>query len=95
VFAFLVVGFMKLVWHHEELASAADRWCRNTPSYFMQVSDDDLERALGVPARLTSSNPGSYPSPPGAGAYDVSITDWTKSLIPASTTCSVLMTANP
>ena len=91
----LIVGFMKLVWHHEELAAAGDRWCQDEPSFFVKVSDDDLERTIGVPARLVTIQPDPIPDPPDPDVYSVDVVSFSKTLDPPSASASVLLTLNP
>ncbi|RKY22129.1 MAG: hypothetical protein DRQ55_01960 [Planctomycetota bacterium] len=91
----LVLAVFKLVWHHEELASAADRWCQGEPTYYVQISGDEVERTLGMPAALVSSPPAALPAPPADELYDVEVLNTSQTLYPPSASANVLMTLNP
>ena len=95
VLSLLILGFGKLVWHYEELAAEGDRWCQGSQSVFVKIADDEIERILGMPATVVSSEPADPPGPPPPDAYEVEVLSTTDSLYPRTASASVLMTENP
>jgi prepilin-type N-terminal cleavage/methylation domain-containing protein len=101
ILSILVVGVFKLVWHHEQIADASDQWCQinppsfTAPTYYIQISGDELERVLGMPGELVDTSPPALPGPPAPDVYDVEVQDYSQALYPPTSTCSVVMTLNP
>lgn len=91
VFTLLVVGWMELVGHHEELAAASDDWCQDGPTYYVVLSTDPMERILGVAAGLRATAPPALPGGSGGGDYEVSVLSRSRTLYPLTATASVLL----
>lgn len=95
VLSLLILGFSKLMGAHEQLASEMDSWCQGEPTYYIEMADDALLRALGAPGVLVIDEPAGLSGPPAPDAYEVEILSWSQTLLPPASTCTVLLTENP
>jgi prepilin-type N-terminal cleavage/methylation domain-containing protein len=92
LFTLLVVGLAKLTVAHDRLVASTEGWLADDPVVFVDVSDDDLQRLLGVPARLVPDAPAPPPAPPAPDAWLVTVTATARTLDPPTASALVVMT---
>ena len=91
VFTLLVVGLGRLVVAHDRVLASMETWLQGDPTWFVDVPDDDLERVLGVPARLVEMSPLPPPGPPPALVWTVTVQSVQRQLAPPQASAVVVM----
>ncbi|HTE04951.1 MAG TPA: hypothetical protein VK824_02060 [Planctomycetota bacterium] len=94
LFTLLVVGMSELTSAHEQLVSSLDGWLADDPVYFVDQPDDDMERAIGTPARLSEVVPVLPGPPPAPDVYSVAVVSVSGELDPPAAVARVVMTEN-
>jgi prepilin-type N-terminal cleavage/methylation domain-containing protein len=92
LFTLLVVGLARLTVAHDRLVASTEVWLADDPILFVDVADDELERLLGVPARLVADAPAPPPAPPAPLAWLVTVTEVSRQLDPPAASALVVMT---
>jgi prepilin-type N-terminal cleavage/methylation domain-containing protein len=82
LFTLLVVGLARLTVAHDRLVASTEVWLADDPILFVDVADDELERLLGVPARLVADAPAPL----------VTVTEVSRQLDPPAASALVVMT---
>ena len=92
LFTLLVLGLSRLTVAHDRLVSSLDGWLADDPVYYVDQPDDDLQRVLGVPAKLSEAVPTLPDPPPPPDAYAVTVQSVERGLDPATANAVVVMT---
>jgi hypothetical protein len=84
-----LLGLTRLIVDNERMLSQIESWCASEPTYYVVRPEDDLDRTLGSPARLSTTPGGGIAEAPPNTPYEIVVLSRSRNLNPESATAVV------